>query len=62
MSNQTPYLIRLLRLLCLRRRMVSDLNLKCTAGEVVGELGFPRLLDMPAVSMRADPQTMPGIF
>ena len=37
-------------------------NLKCTAGEVVGELGFPRLLDMPAVSMRADPQTMPGIF
>lgn len=37
-------------------------NLKCTNAEVSGELGFPRLLDIPAVSVRADPQTMPGIF
>lgn len=37
-------------------------NLRATATEVSGELGFPRLLDVPAVQMRADPQTMPGIF
>lgn len=37
-------------------------NLRATATEVSGELGFPRLLDVPAVQIRADPQTMPGIF
>lgn len=37
-------------------------NIRATAAEVSGELGFPRLLDVPAVQVRADPQTMPGIF
>lgn len=37
-------------------------NIKATQAEVSGELGFPRLLDVPAVQLRADPQTMPGIF
>lgn len=37
-------------------------NVKANLAEVSGELGFPRLLDVPAVQMRADPQTMPGIF
>lgn len=37
-------------------------NIRVTAFEVVGELGFPRLLDVSAVQVRADPQTMPGIF
>ena len=37
-------------------------NIRATVGEVAGELGFPRLLDVPAVQVRADPQTMPGIF
>lgn len=37
-------------------------NLVANSTEVSGELGFPRLLDVPAVQVRADPQTMPGIF
>ena len=37
-------------------------NIRVTAFEVIGELGFPRLLDVSAVQVRADPQTMPGIF
>jgi len=37
-------------------------NIKASVAEVSGELGFPRLLDVPAVQLRADPQTMPGIF
>ena len=37
-------------------------NISVTPQEVSGELGFPRLLDVPAVQVRADPQTMPGIF
>ena len=37
-------------------------NLRATQAEISGELGFPRLLDVPAVQVRADPQTMPGIF
>lgn len=37
-------------------------NIRVGAFEVVGELGFPRLLDVSAVQVRADPQTMPGIF
>ncbi|WP_374245326.1 DUF1833 family protein [Zoogloea sp.] len=37
-------------------------NVRATVSEVSGELGFPRLLDVPAVGIRADPQTMPGIF
>lgn len=43
--------------------MEMDLsNVRATPAEVTGELGFPRLLDVPAVQIRADPQTMPGIF
>lgn len=37
-------------------------GLKTTPAQVSGALGFPRLLDVPAVQVRADPQTMPGIF
>lgn len=37
-------------------------NIVVTPTEVSGELGFPRLLDVSAVQVRADTQTMPGIF
>lgn len=37
-------------------------NIRANAREVTGELGFPHLLDMPAVQVRADSTVMPGIF
>lgn len=37
-------------------------NIRANATEVTGELGFPRLLDVPAVQVRADYSTTPGIF
>lgn len=37
-------------------------NIRANAREVTGELGFPHFLDMPAVQVRADYSTTPGIF
>lgn len=37
-------------------------NIRANASEVTGELGFPLLLDVPAVQVRADSTVMPGIF
>ncbi len=37
-------------------------SLKVDQVKVVGELGFGNLLDLPAVALRYDPATAPGLF
>lgn len=37
-------------------------SLKVDQAKVVGELGYGNLLDLPAVAVRYDPGTAPGIF
>lgn len=37
-------------------------SLKVDQAKVVGELGFGNLLDLPAVPVRYDPSTAPGLF
>lgn len=37
-------------------------SLKVDQSKVVGELGFGNLLDLPAVGVRYDPATAPGLF
>lgn len=37
-------------------------SLKVDQSKVVGELGFGNLLDLPAVAVRYDPSTAPGLF
>jgi hypothetical protein len=37
-------------------------SLKVNQAKVSGELGFGNLLDLPAVPVRYDPSTAPGLF